>query len=129
MRYMSISGFAKAAAIFFDSKAAFPSIAHQYLFETLQASGIPSTIVRIIRKFYHRNWHVIKLAGKTFVGPLILAGVRQGFPLSMILFALSLQPLIIKLETLIGDGDGFGAFADDLALVVANLDEVAGLVA
>jgi len=129
MHYMSIAGFAKAAAIFFDFKAAFPSIAHQYLFEILQASGIPSTIIRIIKKLYHRNWHVIKLAGKTFVGPLILAGVRQGCPLSMILFALCLQPLIIKLGTLIGNGDGFGAFADDLALVVANLDEVAGPIA
>jgi len=110
-----------AAAMFFDFLAAFPSVAHEYLFAILAAAGLPSAFVHAIKKLYDRNWHVIKLSGKLYNGPQILAGVRQGCPLSMILFAICIEPLLRMLEKAISPGDVVGSFADDIAAVLQNM--------
>ena len=40
---------------FFDIRAAFPSVSHDYLFMALKASGIPDCIMNIFRALYHLN--------------------------------------------------------------------------
>ena len=77
--------------------------------------------MQAIKKLYDRNWHVIKLSGKLYTGPQILAGVRQGCPLSMILFAICIEPLLRMLEKAVSPDDVVGSFADDIALVIQNL--------
>ena len=75
-------------------------------------------------KLYSDNLHFIKIAGKTFKGPNILSGVRQGCPLSMILFAIGIDIIIIrKLYEIVSrkEDQGLGAFADDIGMVIRNI--------
>ncbi len=64
---------------------------------------------------------MIKLGGKVFEGPTVLAGVRQGCPLSMLLFAIAIEPLLRLIEALIGNDGAAGAFADDIGIVIGSL--------
>ena len=109
------------AAIFFDFMAAFPSVAHAYLWAVLAAIGRPTQFIAEIKKVYQFNKHLIKIAGTKFDGPTILAGVRQGCPLSMLLFALAIWPLLIMLERTVDANGDVGCFADDVAVVVSSL--------
>ena len=53
--------FPRAAAIFFDFTAAFPSLDHGYMFAALEAFGVPVGIRTFIRKLYVNNLQVVKL--------------------------------------------------------------------
>jgi len=112
-----------SGALFWDFVAAFPSVAHGYLWSILEAVGLPWQLIRAIRKCYVNNKHLIKLDGRVFDGPSILAGVRQGCPLSMLLFAIAVWPLLICLEHLKGNDDAIGGFADDIGAVFRELRE------
>ena len=71
----------------------------------------------------------MKFANRIYTGPMILLGVRQGCPLSMVLFALCLEPLLRLLEKYIGhplsqeNPNALGAFADDIGAVLLNISE------
>jgi len=112
---------ADAAALLFDFVAAFPSVDHKYMWYILEAAGLPLAWIRAVQKCYHNNKHVIKLEGRVFDGPTILAGVRQGCPLSMILFAIMVEPLLRLLEKIAKDDDEVGCFADDIGLVFREI--------
>ena len=100
-----------------DFAAAFPSVSHKYLFKILIAAGLPPKAIRLIRAIYSDCTHSIRIDGKMFNGPMLRGGVRQGCPLSAILFALAIDPLLRLLEKLTPLGDILRAYADDLAAV------------
>ena len=70
--------------------------------ENCSVCGIPTPFINAIKKLYTNNRHFIKFANRIYIGPMILLGVRQGCPLSMVLFALCLEPLLMLLEKCIG---------------------------
>ena len=107
-----------ALALFFDILAAFPSLAHKFLWLTLVSAGLPPEFIRALRKVYVNNKHLIKIDGKIYDGPTILAGVRQGCVLSMLLFAICIEALLRLIEKLLEENDEAGCFADDLAIVI-----------
>ena len=112
--------FEDPAAIFFDFEAAFPSLAHQYLFRVLDALQLPATVCRFVRALYWGHGCRISLGGATVRGFSITAGIRQGCPLSPLLFALIADLLLRKLDRSL-EGLLQRAYADDLAVVVADL--------
>eukprot|EP00973_Karenia_brevis_P016029 2191014-Karenia_brevis.AAC.1 len=59
----------RGAIILFDFKAAFPSMGHSFIWETLDAAGIPEDFVQALRLLYERNTHSIRIGGKRFPGP------------------------------------------------------------
>jgi len=105
---------------FLDQRAAFPSGAHDDLFAILAAVVLPTKFINAVRTLYKNNVHEIKLGGRTYPVPIIKSGVRQGCPLSMILFALCIEPLIRVIIRLLKEGDTLGSFADDIAIVMKN---------
>ena len=108
------------AIILFDFKAAFPSLSHDYMWDTLEAIGIPAQYVKAIKLLYAKNKHLIKVLGETFPSVTVRSGVRQGCPMSPILFALCADILLREVaDTLRGDSV-VRAFADDTAVVVEN---------
>ena len=113
-----------AAGIFLDFTAAFPSIAHQFLWRVLIYAGIPIQFIVAIKRLYEHNVHFIKIGGRLFAGPSVCSGTKQGCPLSMALFAMCLHALLMHLQRIAGNNDITGAFADDLAMVIEDITKV-----
>jgi hypothetical protein len=80
--------------LLWDMLAAFPSIAHEFLWMVLQASEVPIFIIAAIQCLYSFNFHHIVFGGKIHGGFEMEGGIRQGYPLSGLFFAHCLGPLI-----------------------------------
>ena len=62
----------------------------------------------------------MRVHGKRFDGPVLKSGVRQGCPLSGLLFAIVTEPVIRLLARSLGPRGSLRAYADDLGACVAN---------
>ena len=109
----------RAAAIMFDFSAAFPSLDHDYMFSVLEDIGIPSGLIRFIKSLYDQQTGYITLgAGKGEVR--MTAGMRQGCPLSPLIFALVSDLLLRRLMHLFPTNN-FKAYADDLCMISSDV--------
>jgi hypothetical protein len=115
-------GYPSAAAILFDFKAAFPSLAHDFIFLVLEKMKIPAHIITAIRRLYEDNIMNVCFGKQVHCFIAILAGIKMGCPLSGTLFALALDPF---LRSIIAAAPAAGfhasAFADDLAMALRNV--------
>lgn len=111
----------RAAALFFDFTAAFPSVSHQFLWVALRAAGIPEHIICAIRNLYANNHHWVRIKGGTFRSVTVLSGVKQGCPLSPTLFILAGEAILRCLRLHVGCGDHISGYADDTAVVLREL--------
>ena len=87
------------ALLFFDFEAAFPSISQEYLVETLRRVGPPDSLVSYVSAMYSNNACNLSILGELVDGFSIETGVRQGCPLSPLLFVLVVDVLLRKLQT------------------------------
>ncbi|GFR33111.1 retrovirus-related Pol polyprotein from type-2 retrotransposable element R2DM [Trichonephila clavata] len=112
------------ALAWLDLENAFGSIPHSFIFKSLHAVGVPSSVSNIILSLYTGASSEIR-CGAGWTPPISMeAGVRQGCPLSAILFNLSLEQVLRPaLEV---DTEGYLlfdkplrclAYADDLVLI------------
>jgi Reverse transcriptase (RNA-dependent DNA polymerase). len=78
----------KGLLALFDLEAAFPSVSHQYIWHVLDTMGLPGPWLRALQSFYVGNVNHYVHNNKPV--PLFDCsnGVRQGCPLSPVLFAL-----------------------------------------
>ena len=107
------------AVILFDFKAAFPSMDHSFIWHTLRVGGIPSKFISAIQALYKHNHHQLRLDGQLYDGPTVRSGVRQGCPLSGLLFSICVDVLLLRLsDVLIKEDELARAFADDTATAV-----------
>jgi len=107
--------------VLFDFKAAFPSVAHQFLKASLSAIGLPEHALNLIEALYDKNYCNISFKGQLFNGFEMLCGVRQGCPISPLLFAAAVDVLLRILQKRIPEGV-FRAFADDIGAVLEDWD-------
>jgi len=107
------------ALLFFDFKAAFPSVAHRFLMNSLRAIGLPEHALSLIRSLYDSNKCDISYKGSIYEGFGMFCGVRQGCPLSPLLFAASVDVLLRMLQKRLPLGT-FRAFADDIGAVLTD---------
>jgi len=107
------------ALVLFDFKAAFPSVSHSFLIRSLQYIGLPKAAINLIRAMYHNNTCYIRLQGEDFMGFSLLGGVKQGCPLSPLLFATCVDLLLRMLDHKLS-GLTCRAFADDIAAIVKD---------
>ena len=70
---------------------------------------------------YQNNRHLLKPHSFLFNGVEVHSGVRQGCPLSGLLFAICIDVLLGRIEALLHRDEAIGAFADDIAVVVENV--------
>jgi hypothetical protein len=119
MRMVSLTAEAPGA-LFFDFAAAFPSLAHDYLHAVLAHLGLPLSFRYFVDALYAGNGCHISAGGETHSGFSIRAGIRQGCPLSPLLFAVVLDPFLRLLKKLVPEAT-LAAYADDLALVTQDL--------
>ena len=112
--------------ILFDFKAAFPSLDHDYLFRCLEYLGVPSSALNVLRALYDQVRCALQFRGSSYEDFLMTAGVRQGCPLSPLLFAVTVDLLLRRLERLFPDVM-LRAFADDIGAVIRDLPRDADL--
>ena len=83
--------------------------------------------MRLVEALYDNNRCKISRGGETFDGFPMKTGVRQGCPLSPLLFAVIADLLLRWLAHLLPE-DLFRAFADDTAMVARDWWKVAAVV-
>nr|CAI5866823.1 unnamed protein product [Callosobruchus analis] len=109
-----------------DVSKAFDTVPHNVLGHALRRKGFPEQVVRIVENAYEDVYTTIELE-RAPVEIRLQRGVKQGDPLSPLLFNLVLEPLLEALEREPGyDIDNETqisslAFADDLLLVAQTV--------
>ena len=76
----------ETSACFIDFKTAFDSIDREALWRILLADGVPPKLVNLIRAYYDSTSARVRVLGEESSPFSLTAGVRQGCPLSPVLF-------------------------------------------
>ena len=113
---------AKKGVLYLDLSDAFNGVEHSVIFEALRQSQYPDCIVGVIMLVYTNcSTQPTDLTGKPLCGPVkVPRGVRQGCPLSSILFNLVLDPVVRSGETTTSFCLGY---MDDLVVVLDDPSE------
>jgi ribonuclease HI/exonuclease III len=76
-----------------DQEKAYDKIAHDYLWKTLEGFQLPQQFINTIKSLYKYAETVVIINGVVSTKFKITRGVRQGDPLSCLLFDLAIEPL------------------------------------
>ena len=82
------------ALLFLDFEKAFDSIEWPWIFKTLTARGLPPSFITLIKLIYDNPRASVIVNGFRSHSFTVGRGVRQGCPLSPLLFALVIEPLL-----------------------------------
>ena len=76
-----------------DFYKAFDSISHEYILSTASKLGISDTLLKWIKIFLYNLTSQLNLIGSLSDFIPVKCGIRQGYPLSMLLFLIGIEPL------------------------------------
>ena len=88
----------EAAFIFLDQEKAFDRVNHDFLFRIMEAFGIGQEFIHWIKKIYSNATTKIKINGHLSANIPLNRGVRQGCPLSSLLYVLVIEILALQLQ-------------------------------
>ena len=111
--------------VLFDFEAAFPSLSQELMMDCLCKIGLPQELLQAISCLYSNNEHILKLKGQRFPSFTATGGVRQGCPLSPLLFVICVDVLLRKLQHFF-PSSCIRAYADDNAMVTPNFTRDGG---
>ena len=89
----------EALIISLDQEKAFDRVEHKYLFKVLEKYNFPNNFINLIKIIYSNIKSKIQINGCFTNEFNIERSVRQGCPLSMFLYVLSLEPLISNINS------------------------------
>ena len=107
--------------LLFDFTAEFPSLSHDMIWDTLEITGIDPGFIQVVKTFYTSNNHLLKMRGELFPGAVVESGVRQGCPLSGLLFAICVDSLISTIAPVLGADGAITALADIIGVVSTSV--------
>ena len=110
---------AQGMIVLVDFKAAFPSVSHRFMRLCLDGLGMPSEALRVLDAFYARARCSISVGGGRWPGFDMQSGIRQGCPLSPLIFA-TVMDLLLRILPLRIEGVVVRAFADDIGIVLQD---------
>ncbi len=88
----------EGALVALDQEKAYDRINHAYLWAVLQRMGFPDVFINTIKRLYERAESLVFVNGRASPSYKIVRGVRQGDPVSCLLFDLAIEPLAIALR-------------------------------
>ena len=81
------------AIILLDQEKAYDRIRHDYLWQVLETANVPANLINLIKALY-KNARTTVILNGTLSPPFpVERGVRQGDPLSCLLFNLAIEPM------------------------------------
>ena len=116
-----------------DQQKAFDRVDHKYLFDILKSLNLPDNFIQWVKIMYKNIYSNIEINGTTTRKINIMRSVRQGCPLSMLLFVLSAEGLAEKIrenKKITGykinprTEKKIVAFADDTTLILTNKQSI-----
>ena len=114
----------ESCVVALDFSKAFDSIDRNYLYNLLQVIGTPSNIVKCIKAIYEKTTAVVEVNHHMTKSVEIKRGVRQGCPLSALLFILGIEPLLLDIKNDPFINTNFvtkvSAYADDITCYVKS---------
>ena len=123
----------QAALIALDLHRAFDSISHSYLFECLSSVGFPPKLIHVIKRLYETATSQVTVNGFCTPKFSLQRGVRQGCPLSMLVFTLVMETLIRGINQKVSGLTQTPsqlisrAWADDIFIFLSKPEEFQGL--
>ena len=103
---------------FMDTRKAFDSIHHEFIFDAMEWIGLPKWTINVVRAMLHKVKVTPFFGKRSGYWIKIRRGVKQGCPLSPWIFAICMQVLLFKLSK-IPEIDPL-AYVDDLAVGSVN---------
>lgn len=111
-----------------DVYKAFDTLSHGYLFQVLSKFGFDGPFLIALKEIYREGKAMIKVNDNYTKEILLQRGVKQGCPLSPMLFVLSMEPLAEKIRssskirgyTVGKEVIKLNLYADDIILVLQN---------
>ena len=97
-----------------DVKKAFDTVAHDFLMESIRKFGLPAWFSNLVRGLLHQARVTPFLGGRTDIWINLERGVKQGCPLSPILFIIAYDTLVCKLK--LHPNVDIYVYADDMRL-------------
>ncbi|GBE79119.1 hypothetical protein SCP_0203160 [Sparassis crispa] len=85
-----------------DQEKAYDKVTHDYLWRILDHMNIPPSFVNTIRSLYENAETVVIINGECSSPFKVTRGVRQGDPLSCLIFNLAIEPLACLLRNSLG---------------------------
>ena len=86
------------AFLFLDQEKAFDRVNHEFLFKTMKAFGVGDTFIGWIRTIYSNASSILNINGYFSETIALQRGVRQGCPLSSLLYVLVIEVLATQLR-------------------------------
>ena len=126
----------ESALISLDQSKAFDRVDHRFLASVLETAGFEPEFRRWISMMYHNPQVVVQVNGRRSGVIAIERSVRQGCPLSPLLYVLALEPLLRRLRDertspalrgipFVGClAARVSAFADDVRVFVSRLKDI-----
>ena len=88
----------QAAFIFLDQEKAFDRVNHDFLYKTMRAFGIGDEFIHWVSTIYSNASAVLNINGFLSQQIPLKRGVRQGCPLSALLYVLVIEVLAIQIR-------------------------------
>ena len=122
--------------VFFDLKNAFGLIPHQLLWFSLKRLGLPSEVMDVFRDVYQGSLFRVRSEDRLTDGIPQGQGVKQGCPLSPLLFNLAIEGMLRGMESSSARGYSFSpdlevmalSYADDLAIAASSEEDMRAMI-
>ncbi len=123
---------ADGAIVALDQEKAYDRIAHDYLWKVLARFGFPVTFIRLVQSLYKNAVTSVMVNGILSGAYRVYRGVRQGDPLSCLLFDLAIEPLSAMIRKSAIEGFNIPRchevlkavlFADDTTVYLSSRDD------
>ena len=118
--------------VFIDQAKAFDRINHQYLFSVLEGMGFGNPFISYVKLLYSGTYCMIKVNNKLCSPFPFRRGIRQGCPLSGLLYVIALEPLLVSIRQQMPQNNGgvegprfvLTAYADDVCVSIRDQNSV-----